>query len=375
MFIKSKEKFYKNNRLFNIFFLKRILNIGFFSFLFIVFTGYVTLYSINDSFKPWAYKHIIYTLITIPIFVLIISLNLKVIKKYSYLTYLLSIVLLLVVNFKGKIGLGAKRWIDLYFFTIQPSEIAKISLVLTLGKYYNDLKKYNHNFFMLIVVPFLIASPIIALVAIQPDLATSVIIFGIVAIIVFIFIPDLKLLLIGIVGFIALCPVIWFNLKDYQKHRILNFIEPERDALGTGYNVIQSKIAIGSGGFFGKGYLQGTQGNLKFLPEHHSDFIFTMIAEQFGFFGSVIVILAFFFLIKYGYSVIDKTRSIFGKITALGITSIFFIHTAINIGMTCGLIPVAGIPLPMISFGGTVLITSIISFAILLNIDVNYDVD
>ena len=167
-------------------------------------------------------------------------------------------------------------------------------------------------------------------------------------------------------------PFVWFKfLKDYQKLRIINFLFPENDPLGSGYNIIQSKIAIGSGGFFGKGFLKGTQGQLKFLPEHHTDFIFTIIGEEFGFIGAIILILLYGYLIYYGYSVANKTNSTFGKLVAIGCSTILFLHLFINIGMTASLMPVAGIPLLMLSYGGSSLLLGVICVALIINIDIN----
>ncbi len=346
-----------------------------FNVLMIIAIGCLALYSAgNGNFRVWTLKHIIHALIGFFIFIPVVSLNLKTLKSISYLSFLASLFLLFFVLILGKKILGATRWINLGFITIQPSEIAKLTIILTLANYYDNLKRFQMNFLRLVFIPILITSFLAIPIILQPDLTTGGICFLLTFSIVFFFIKDFRIILIPIFLFLLSLPVLWFKfLKEFQKMRILNFLDSNIDPLGSGYNVIQSKIAIGSGGLFGKGFLKGTQGQLKFIPEHHSDFIFSLIAEETGFAGVLFVILLFFFFIKYGYSVLRKAELIFEKVLVIGSVNLISIHVFINIAMTCGLFPAAGIPLPMISSGGTMMIVSIICLALLLNVDINSD--
>lgn len=345
----------------------------FFSFLGIIFFGYLALYSAsNGSISPWAKKHMIYTLLSVPIFISIVSVNPKKILDFSYLFYFISICLLFAVFVAGKkSSLGGQRWLDLKIFHLQPSEIAKLGIILATARYYEKLKQTN--IVRLIIVPILILIPAASLIVIQPDLTTAIIISVILISMLFFFIPDLRILIAPGVLILVSIPFIWMRLKKYQQLRVLNFLNPDLDPLGSGYNIIQSKIAIGSGGFFGTGILGGNQAQLGFLPEHHSDFIFTLIAEETGFLGVVIFLTLYTILIRYGYQVLNKSTSIFNKVVCIGIVNTYCLHLFINIGMTAGLLPAAGVPLPMVSYGGTMLVLSIIFFAILTNLDINYN--
>jgi rod shape determining protein RodA len=374
MLLKSRSAYYKKRKLFNPYAIKEVPFLPLFVFLFLLCTGFACLFSASSgSFSPWTGKQMIFSLLLSPIFLVIISTNINFIKSISYILFTFSIFLLIIVFFVGKKSMGAVRWINFGFFTIQPSEIAKIATVLALARYYDSVKSEEIAKIKHTIIPILILSPIVTLVALQPDLATSIIIVAITAIVLFLVGMPMWRFYAATGTVVVLAPILWSKMKQYQKLRIINFLNPENDPLGSGYNVIQSKIAIGSGGLFGKGFISGTQGQLKFLPEHHTDFVFTMIGEEFGFLGAFVFLLGYSYLIYYGFKVSFKARSVFAKIVSLGCTSILFLHAFINIGMTVALLPVAGIPLPLLSYGGTIMLITIVCFALIVNIDISYN--
>jgi rod shape determining protein RodA len=370
MLLRSTKTYYKKNQFFNIFAISEVNIIAILAVIGLCLTSLICLLSANNgSENNWIHKQIIFIFISIPVFITIISVNIKVIQKLAYYILFGSILLLIYVMLFGKKSMGAVRWINLGIFTFQPSEIAKISTVLTLAKYFSQFPRTIEKWYATFA-PIALISPIALLVMIQPDLATSiVIIFTTITILFAIGIPIWQFILSGTIT-LAVIPFLWIKMKTYQKLRIINFLNPENDPLGSGYNVIQSKIAIGSGGLFGQGMLNGTQGQLKFLPEHHTDFIFTIIGEEFGFIGCISVICLYLYLMWYGFNVTVNARDIFSKVVACGCTTILFIHIFVNIGMTTGLMPVAGIPLPFISYGGTMMIVSFICIALITNVDI-----
>ncbi|MDP4709478.1 MAG: rod shape-determining protein RodA [Rickettsiaceae bacterium] len=333
--------------------------------------GFILLYSAaGGHIAPWASKQITIFSIFMPISILIAMLDLRLIYNISYAFYLLTFILLIIVEFTGKSAMGATRWIDLGIFTIQPSELVKISIVLMLAKYFNESSKYNFsNYSMLIPI---IASIIpIALVVKQPDLGTGII--TIIVVITMFFAAGIRLayfIISGILGLTAM-PLIWIMMHNYQRNRILTFLDPERDPLGAGYNIIQSKIAIGSGGLFGKGLLSGTQSQLNFLPEHQTDFIFAFLTEELGFVGGVILLILYSILIISSLRIAINCRAKFAKLMVIGITTLFFCHIFINIAMVMGLLPAVGIPLPLVSYGRTMMVSMLIGFGLIMNAAVN----
>lgn len=285
-------------------------------------------------------------------------------EKLSYLFYFLTLFLLILVLIKGQ-G-RASRWINLGWFYFQPSEFAKLVIILTLSSYLSgrDIRKFSTLFVSLIIVgiPFL-------LVFKQPNLGTSIIFILIFLGICYISGMTRKQLIGLFLVFIFLSPVVWIFLEDYQRERILTFLNPMRDPLGKGYNLLQSIITIGSGGFIGKGYLKGTQTKLAFLPEYHTDFIFCVIAEEFGFLGVLIFIFLYYYFLNRIWEIICNTRYEFGRLVATGIFVMFAGQFLINLGMACGVFPIVGLPLPFISYGGSSLVVSILSITILSSIE------
>ena len=339
----------------------------------ITFIGAAGLYSAaGGSYNPWASRHLIRLVILLFLSILIAIIDIKFIYKYAYLIFIFTFLLLFSVELIGVFGKGATRWINIFGFSLQPSELVKISIILALAKFYNDLKFENikkiHNLFF----PFLILFLPFLLVLSQPDLGTalSIVILGI----CILFASGVRMwkFILGIVILIGSIPILLNYLKPYQKDRIISFLNPEEDALGSGYQLIQSKIALGSGGISGKGFLEGTQSYLQYLPEKQTDFIFTLIGEEFGFIGTIFIILLFITLISICFYISIKSNHIFGRILSLGIASNLFIYVVLNMSMVTGLMPVVGIPLPLISYGGTAMLSMMILFGLLLNVDIHY---
>ena len=302
-------------------------------------------------------------------------LDVKVYLKYSYVVYFLVLLLLIGVEVGGHIGMGAQRWIDLKLFKLQPSELMKIAMVLVLAKYFHGCTLNKIQSVRGIVAPILMALFPAALIILQPDLGTALMLLFTTVIIFFVVgVQWWKFAVVGGTA-IAMAPIAWHFLHDYQKDRVLTFLNPERDPLGAGYHIIQSKIALGSGGVFGKGFLNGTQSHLNFLPEKHTDFIFTMLSEEFGMIGAVLVVLLNLVIIAYGYLFAFRITSYYGKLVVIGLNTNYFMYVFINIAMVLGLLPVVGIPLPLISYGGTVMLSVMASFGIILCMDINRNIN
>lgn len=295
--------------------------------------------------------------------------------KISTPFYILTLLLLIIVEIAGYTGMGAQRWIDLGFIKLQPSELMKIAIVLELARYFSNTPLEDIKTIKGILIPCLIIAVPVGLIMIQPDLGTSLmILFCAVSLFYLAGVQWWKFALaIGSIG--AAAPILWHFLHNYQKNRILTFLNPERDPQGAGYHIIQAKIALGSGGLWGKGFLSGTQSHLNFLPEKHTDFIFTMFSEEFGMMGGALILFLNLILISYGYWFAFRIHNsnYFGKMVILGLNTNYFLYVFINIAMVIGLLPVVGVPLPLISYGGTVIISVMASFGIILSFYVNRD--
>jgi len=334
--------------------------------------GFLALYSAGGgSFNPWAKNQIIRFIVAFGLMLMLAFVDAKVYLKYSYLAYFSVLLLLIAVEVFGHIGMGAQRWIDLKLFKLQPSELMKISMVLFLAKYFHASTLSQIRSIRGLIAPALMALFPIALIMMQPDLGTALmLLFTTIVIFYCVGVQIWKFLAVGGLA-CAAAPIAWHFLHDYQKNRVLTFLDPSRDPLGSGYHIIQSKIALGSGGVFGKGFLSGTQSHLNFLPEKHTDFIFTMLSEEFGLIGGIVVILLQFVLIAYGYLFAYRITSYYGKLVVIGLNTNYFMYVFINIAMVLGLLPVVGIPLPLISYGGTVMLSVMASFGIILSMDIN----
>ncbi len=342
----------------------------------LAFIGIVVLYSAaNGSWNPWAAKQLVRFGVSLGLMLFLALLDVKIYLKYSYVAYFLVLLLLIGVEIGGHIGMGAQRWIDLKLFKLQPSELMKITMVLVLAKYFHSCTLNKIQSVRGIVAPILMALFPAALIILQPDLGTALMLLFTTMVIFFVVgVQWWKFALVG-GSAIAMAPIAWQFLHDYQKDRVLTFLNPERDPLGAGYHIIQSKIALGSGGVFGKGFLNGTQSHLNFLPEKHTDFIFTMLSEEFGMIGAVLVVLLNLVIIAYGYLFAFRITSYYGKLVVIGLNTNYFMYVFINIAMVLGLLPVVGIPLPLISYGGTVMLSVMASFGIILCMDINRNIN
>ena len=334
--------------------------------------GFTVLYSASDSnIHPWAYKQIINFSIFLPIAIIIAIIDLKVIFKLSYLFYFAILILLFGVELFGSVSMGAKRWMDLGFIRLQPSELVKLAIVLMLARYFHQLKSENSVRISQVLLPLIAVILPSLLIIKQPDLGTGSIAI-IIAVSLF-FAVGIQIWYFVMAGSLTLAciPIIWNMMHDYQKNRVLVFLNPEREPLGSGYNIIQSKIAIGSGGLLGKGFAKGTQSHLNFLPEHQTDFIFATLAEEFGFIGGLILVLLYSFTIFISLMIAVNCKSLFSKLVVIGVITILFSHVFINISMVMGILPVAGVPLPFISFGGTMMASMLIGFGLVMNAEIH----
>jgi len=337
--------------------------------------GVAMLYSAaNGSFQPWASRHVVRFAFGLVVMLSVALVDVRIWLRLAYSFYAVSLMLLVLVEVMGFIGMGAQRWIDLGYFNLQPSELMKIALVLALARYFHGLGMEDIGRPTRLVAPLLMIGMPAALVLRQPDLGTALML--VMAGGAIFFAAGVRLWKFGVVlalGLAAL-PVGWQFLHEYQKQRIMTFLNPEHDPLGAGYHIIQSKIALGSGGLSGKGFMLGTQGHLRFLPEMQTDFIFTMLAEEFGMIGGLGLIGLYGLLLVYGIAIATRSYSHFGRLVAIGVTVTFFLYVFINIAMVMGLIPVVGVPLPLISYGGTAMITLLIGFGLLMGVWVHRDV-
>jgi rod shape determining protein RodA len=341
--------------------------------VFLACIGFAMLYSAGHGVDPWMMKQLTRFAVGLVILYVVAFTNLEVWLKSAYGFYLVSLFLLVLVEVMGYVGKGAERWIDLYVIKIQPSELMKIAVLLVLARYFHFSQLQEKGQISALIIPLTLIALPAALILLQPDLGTTVILVLSSASIIFL--AGIKMWKVWAVIGSAACgvPAMWFFLHDYQKERVLTFLDPERDPFGSGYNIIQSKIALGSGGMFGKGFLNGSQGNLDFLPEKQTDFIFSIFCEEFGFVGALVLLLAYGLLIGYGYLVAFQSRSVYGRYLSIGLTTLVFLYAFINTAMVTGLVPVVGKPLPLISYGGTSLLTFMFGLGLLFCVDIHRD--
>ena len=338
------------------------------------FVGLAALYSIsNGDFNSWPLKHSQRFILGLIMFFLVIFFDLRFIFGYEYVIFFLSIISLAIIPFFGIESNGATRWINIAGISLQPSEFVKYTLILALAKYFHSINN-DSSFIKTLIIPLIITIVPVFLVIIQPDLGTALIILLGGISLFWISGLNYKYFIVGVFSILCSLPVLWQYLKDYQKDRVLTFFNPERDPLGNGYHIMQSKIALGSGGVFGKGYMEGTQSHLNFLPEMQTDFIFTMLGEEFGFIGTLILLLIYAALIMISIRVALKSRCLFSKYLSLGVCNVFFIYVFVNIGMVTGLLPVVGVPLPFISYGGSSMLAVMFGFGLLMNCYINRNI-
>ena len=368
---------FQHNRLNNeLTFFQKVKNLDFillFCLILLSIVSVLVMYSTDGGQVLYHTKsHFIKLLTFFSLMIVISFFNIRLWHITSYFIYFIIILLLIWVSTYGIKVSGSQRWINLYFIVLQPSELMKIGIILCLAKYYHRLKIDNINSFTSILVALSIILVPIILVLSQPDLGTSVLIASSGLIILWLAGVRMKYFFISFITFLISLPFIISFLKPYQKLRILTFLDPDRDPLGAGYQIIQSKIAIGSGGLSGKGFLKGTQSYLEFLPEKHTDFIFTLFSEEFGFIGSICLLLIYSIIIIRIIRIGVISRSDFAKLFCYGFAFAIFVYIVVNLCMVLGLLPIVGSPLPILSYGGSSMLATMIGFGIVLSAKINH---
>jgi rod shape determining protein RodA len=335
--------------------------------------GAMMQYSIaGGHWEPWADKHLLRFFVLWLLMLGLSLVNLRVWFAIAYPLYAVALLLLVAVALVGEVRLGARRWLDFGFFSMQPSEIMKIGIVMALARYYHGLTAKQARWSWKLLIPAAMIAVPVLLVARQPDLGTAILIAATGGAVMFMAGLSWKAILAGVAAGAAAAPAfIMFVLHDYQRKRIFTFLNPEGDPSGDGYHIMQSKIALGSGGLLGKGYLLGSQSQLNFLPEKQTDFIFATVAEEFGFVGCFTVLLLYGGIIASALRIASTSHSHFGRLSAAGVTATFALYVLINGAMVMGLAPVVGIPMPLLSYGGTVMVTVMIGFGMVMGIRVH----
>jgi len=315
-------------------------------------------------------NHILRFIIFFSLMIFLSFVNIKFWHATGYFFYIIVLLLLIGASFYGVTAQGSQRWINLYFINLQPSELMKIAIIVCFAKYYHRVQINSVNKITTLAIPMVILIIPIFLVVAQPDLGTSILIALSGLMVLWLAGVNVKYFVYSSLIFIISAPFVISFLKPYQKLRILTFFNPDKDPLGAGYQIIQSKIAVGSGGLYGKGFLKGTQGYLEFLPEKHTDFIFTLFSEEFGFLGSLVLLLIYaiiiFRIVRIGY----QSRSFFGRLFCFGFASAIFIYVSVNMCMVLGLLPIVGSPLPIMSYGGSSMLATMIGFSIVMSTNI-----
>ena len=367
--IYSRSSFYSNLSL-----KEKISQLDFILLFSILLLGTISIFaqysSSGGQFDYYSKSHAIRFSVFFILFLFISFVQIRFWNDYSLLIFFILIVLLLITKFYGVQSQGSRRWINLFVFNLQPSELMKVGIILFLSNYYHKVSSSDINKIKYLLYPMLALAVPFMLVLTQPDLGTAILIL--LSGIVITWLAGVKWKIFAYLSGIAiiLAPIGISFLKPYQKSRILTFLNPDTDPLGAGYQIIQSKIAIGSGGFFGKGFLNGSQAYLNFLPEKHTDFIFTLFSEEFGFLGSSLMILLYFIITYRIIRIGTITRSIFGKLYCFGFATAFFIYVAVNMCMVLGLLPIVGAPLPILSYGGSSMLAIMIGLGIVMSCNI-----
>jgi rod shape determining protein RodA len=328
--------------------------------------GLIVLYSASGQDFDLVERQAVRIVLALAIMLAIAQLNPTTLRRWSPWLYGIGLALLVAVLVFGQVGKGAQRWLDLGIVRFQPSEMVKLAVPLMIAWYLAE-KRLPPSWQRLTVAASMIVVPVL-LIAKQPDLGTSLLVAS--AGVFVLFLAGISWRLIGalMAGAAAVAPAAWYLMRDYQRQRVLTFLDPEKDPLGTGYHIIQSKIAIGSGGMYGKGWLNGTQSQLDFLPERHTDFIFAVLSEEFGLIGVLMLMALYLFIIARGLYIATRAQDTFTRLLAGSLTLVFFVYLFVNTGMVTGLLPVVGVPLPLVSYGGTSLVTLMAGFGMLMSI-------
>ena len=352
-------------------FFDKLLAIDYFLIIIVIAIGSISVFAIHSTesgeFSYYTKNHLIRLVLFFFMFLFLSFVKITFWYRNAYIFYLICLFLLIVVLLFGVTASGSKRWVNLYFLNLQPSELMKIAIIVCFARYYHRMQSSDIQSYRFLLIPILLLIIPCYLVITQPDLGTSILIAGSGVVVIWIAGLNIKYFVYSGLLFLVSFPFIVSVLKPYQKSRILTFFNPDRDPLGAGYQIIQSKIAIGSGGFFGKGYLKGTQSYLEFLPEKHTDFIFTLFSEEFGFLGSIILMLLYILLISRVISIGFSVRSYFAKLYCFGFASAIFLYVFVNIAMVLGMLPIVGAPLPIMSYGGSSMLSIMLGLSIVMS--------
>ena len=355
----------------------KILSLDYVLVISILVLGIISMFAMYSTdggeFNYHTNSHILRFFVFFSLFFFVSLVQIRFWHDQSYLIYIIFFLLLLGVKYFGLTSSGSKRWLDLYFMNLQPSELMKVGLILFLAKYYHRVSIENMNRIRYLFLPIIVLIAPLLLVATQPDLGTSILIAAGGVVVAWLAGVRIKFFAYSSLAMIALMPIAISFLKPYQKSRILTFLNPERDPLGAGYQIIQSKIAIGSGGLFGKGFLNGSQSYLDYLPEKHTDFIFTLFSEEFGFFGSLSILLLYALIVSRIIKIGNLTRSTFGKLYCYSFATAFFVYVVVNMMMVLGLLPIVGSPLPIMSYGGSSMMAIMFGLGIVMSCKIYKD--
>jgi len=349
----------------------KILSLDFKLIFLILLLGVISFFAMysteRGNFGYYTQSHMYRFFVFFALFLVISFFNIQFWYKSAYVFYIIVLLLLIGVDFFGVVASGSKRWINLFIFNLQPSELMKVGIIIFLARYYNKIPSHEVTSIKFMILPIFSLFIPVALVITQPDLGTALLIGAGGLAVIWLTGFKMKYFVFSFLTLACLMPVVVAFLKPYQKLRILTFFEPERDPLGAGYQIIQSKIAVGSGGIFGKGYLNGSQSYLDYLPEKHTDFIFTLFSEEFGFLGSTFLLMIYSLIIYRIILIGNLTKNNFSRLYCYGFASIFFIYVTVNMSMVLGLLPIVGAPLPIMSYGGSSMLSMMIGLGIAMS--------
>ena len=352
-------------------FFDKLLAVDYFLIFIVIMIGAISVFAIHSTeggeFSYYTKNHLIRLVAFFVMFLFLSFIKITFWYRKAYTFYLICLFLLILVVLFGITSSGSKRWVDLYFLNLQPSELMKIAIIVCFARYYHRIQSADIQSYRFLLIPIVLLIIPCYLVVTQPDLGTSILIAGSGIVVMWLAGLNIKYFVYSGLLLLVSFPFVVSILKPYQKSRILTFFNPDRDPLGAGYQIIQSKIAIGSGGFFGKGYLKGTQSYLEFLPEKHTDFIFTLFSEEFGFLGSIILLLLYILLIYRVISIGFFVKSFFSKLYCFGFASAIFLYVFVNISMVLGLLPIVGAPLPIMSYGGSSMLSIMLGLSIVMS--------
>ena len=352
-------------------FLEKIKSIDYILVAVILLIGIISCFAMYSTdggqFRYHTNSHILKFSLFFILFIILSFIRIGLWHTIAYLFYILVLGMLIYVLWFGVSAKGSQRWIDLYFLNLQPSEFMKIAIIVCFAKFYHRIQPQDIHKVQNIIYPIILLALPIYLVIAQPDLGTSILIAASGLAVIWLAGIRARYFVYSILTLLVCAPFVISILKPYQKLRILTFFNPDRDPLGAGYQILQSKIAVGSGGLFGKGYLKGTQSYLEYLPEKHTDFIFTLFSEEFGFLGSSILLMLYFVMLFRIIRVGQQSKSYFAKFYCFGFSSALFIYIAVNMSMVLGLLPIVGSPLPIMSYGGSALLATMIGFSIVMS--------